>query len=68
MMASIQYHIVILSMKENFYGMMQTTWTGAGRFMDGYYGKVDFDGPKGNQVECFKVLFEEINKLDDYSR
>ena len=51
--------------KENFYGMMQTTWTGAGRFMDGYYGKVDFEGRRGNQVECFKVLYEEINKLDD---
>ena len=50
--------------KDNFYGMMQTVWTGAGNFMDGYYGRRDFSSRRGNQVECFKVLFEEIGKLD----
>lgn len=50
--------------KENFMGMMQTTWTGAGRFINGYYGKEDLTDRRGNQVECFKVLYEEINKLD----
>jgi len=51
--------------KDNFYGMMQTTWSGAGMFMDGYYGKEDLKDRRGDKIECFKVLYEEINKLDD---
>jgi hypothetical protein len=51
--------------KDNFYGMLQTTWSGAGSFMDGYYGKVDLKDRRGDKIECFKVLYEEINKLDD---
>jgi hypothetical protein len=50
--------------KDNFYGMMQTTWTGADNFMDGYYGKEDLASRRGDQVNCFKVLFEEIGRLD----
>jgi hypothetical protein len=49
--------------KGNYYGMMQTVWTSAGNFMDGYYGRKDISEGRGNQVECFKQLFEEINKL-----
>jgi hypothetical protein len=51
--------------KENFYGMMQTTWTGAGRFMDGYYGKEDLSRRGGNTAECFKALYEQIGKLEE---
>jgi hypothetical protein len=51
--------------KDNFYGMMQTTWTAADNFMDGYYGKKDLASRRGDQVECFKILFEEINKLEE---
>ena len=51
--------------KDNFMGMMQTTWTGAGRFINGYYGKEDLTDRRGNQVECFKVLFDEIGKLGE---
>jgi hypothetical protein len=51
--------------KDNFYGMMQTTWTAADNFMDGYYGRKDLADRRGDQVECFKVLFEEINKLEE---
>jgi hypothetical protein len=45
--------------------MMQTTWTAADNFMDGYYGRKDLADRRGDQVECFKVLFEEINKLEE---
>lgn len=50
--------------KGNFYGMMQTTWTGASNFMDGYYGRKDLADRRGDQVTCFKELYEEINKLN----
>jgi hypothetical protein len=50
--------------KDNFMGMLQTTWTNAGRFMNGYYGKEDLTDRRGNQVECFKVLYDEIGKLE----
>lgn len=49
--------------RDNFYGMMQTTWTAADNFMDGYYGRKDLADRRGDQVKCFKVLFEEINKI-----
>jgi hypothetical protein len=51
--------------KGNFYGMLQTTWSGAGDFMDDYYGREDLKDHRGDKIECFKVLYEEINKLDD---
>ena len=52
--------------KENYHGMMQTIWTSAGNFLDYYYGRKEFDpeSDRGNYVECFNVMFEEINKLD----
>lgn len=49
--------------RNNFCGMMQTIWTGTGNFLDGYYGRKDLADRRGNQVECFKVLFQEIDKL-----
>lgn len=51
--------------RDNYYGMMQTVWTNAGNFLDEYYGLKDAANRRGNQVECFKVLFEEINKLGE---
>jgi len=53
--------------KENYSGMMQTIWTSAENFLDYYYGRKQFDPERdrGNYVECFNTLFEEINKLDD---
>jgi hypothetical protein len=52
--------------KNNYMGMLHTTWTGAETFIDQYYGKKEVQtGRGGNYVEAFKALFEEINKLDD---
>lgn len=54
-------------MKPNYLGMMQTVWSGAGSFMDEYYGRKN----KMNAMEkdtvhtsskCFRALFAEINK------
>ena len=50
-------------MKERFQGMMQTVWSGAEQFMDEYYGRKTESAPNGlSQANCFKTLFDEINK------
>lgn len=48
-------------MKERFQGMLQTVWSGAGQFMDEYYGrKTDLKETRNTQTNCFKELFKEI--------
>jgi len=50
-------------MKERFQGMIQTVWTGAGQFMDEFYGrKTDTKDGNNTQSNCFKALFGEIQK------
>ena len=50
-----------LEMKERFQGMLQTVWSGAGQFMDEYYGrKTDLKETRNTQTNCFKALFNEI--------
>ena len=50
-------------MKERFQGMMQTIWTGAGQFMDEFYGRKTNDKEGANtQTNCFKAMFGEIQK------
>ena len=51
-------------MKEHFIGMIQTIWSGAGQFLDSYYGRRTENGTD-TQVNCFKALFDEIQKLAD---
>lgn len=51
-------------MKERYQGMMQTIWTGVTGFLDVYYGVKKNKDPNGDQVGCFKTLFEEIGTLD----
>ena len=49
-------------MKDRFQGMMQTIWSGAGQFMDEFYGRKKSktkDGA-GSQTNTFKALFSEI--------
>jgi N-acetyl-beta-hexosaminidase len=48
-------------MKERFLGMVQTVWSGAGQFLDNYYGKTT-DSSVNTAVNCFKALFTEIQK------
>jgi hypothetical protein len=48
-------------MKDRFQGMLQTVWSGAGQFMDEYYGrKTDAKENINTQTNCFKALFNEI--------
>ncbi|MCE5347079.1 MAG: family 20 glycosylhydrolase [Bacteroidales bacterium] len=48
--------------KDHYMGMMQTVWSGAGQFLDNYYGRKPENG-ENTPVKCFKALFGEIQKL-----
>ena len=50
-------------MKSRFQGMIQTIWSGVDAFLDEYYGISKTKDVNKSPAECFKVLFEEINKL-----
>ncbi|WP_236252918.1 family 20 glycosylhydrolase [Echinicola sp. 20G] len=53
-------------MKPNFYGMMQTVWSGAGSFMDGFYeNRKGRDGGNNTAWYTFKVMFDKINEMED---
>ncbi|GAB2765509.1 family 20 glycosylhydrolase [Rhabdobacter roseus] len=45
-----------------YLGMMQTIWTGAGNFMDIYYGTRPVEEPQKGQVNCFVQLFEAMGQ------
>lgn len=49
-------------MKERYLGIVQTIWSGAGQFLDNYYGRKP-DNSENSQVKCFKALFGEIQKM-----
>lgn len=51
-------------MKDRFIGMIQTTWIGFESFMDIYDGLEANQDPRGDQVGCFKSLFDEISKIE----
>jgi hypothetical protein len=53
-------------MKERFQGMMQTVWSGAGPFLDEFYG-VNVNPASGEDTasNCFKALFGEIKRLSE---
>jgi hypothetical protein len=51
-------------MKDRFMGIMQTIWSGAGQFLDNFYG-VKPENSENSQVSCFKVLFAEIQKISE---
>ena len=51
-------------MKENYQGIVQTVWSGASNFLDGFYGKKNAGTPagdpalKGNTAwDCFRAVF-----------
>lgn len=49
--------------KERFQGMMQTVWSGAGSFMDEFYGrKTDLKAGLNTQSNCFRALFGTTEK------
>ena len=51
--------------KPRFYGMMQTVWSGAGNFMDGFYGDLpDRDGGQETTWNTFRKMFAKIQELE----
>jgi hypothetical protein len=49
-------------MKDRYLGVMQTIWSGAGQFLDNFYGRKP-ENSSNSQVACFKALFGEIQKM-----
>jgi len=50
-------------MKGRYKGMMQTIWVSTGQFMDEFYGrKTDPKEGQNSQTECFKALFDAIQR------
>ena len=50
-------------MKDRYLGMIQTIWTNSENFLDLYYGVKTNQDKNGDQVGCFKALFEAISSL-----
>jgi len=51
-------------MQPHFYGMMQTVWSGAGNFLDGFYAnKKDENGADNTPWNCFKAMYNKIDNL-----
>jgi Glycosyl hydrolase family 20, catalytic domain len=54
-------------MKNRFYGVMQTVWSGAGNFIDGFYGTSVSKGTQteGNTAwETFRKLYQRMDELE----
>lgn len=51
-------------MSVHFKGMMQTVWSGAEAFLDGFYG-INKNEKDGNNTpwDCFRTLYKKINSL-----
>ena len=50
-------------MKKHFLGVVQTSWSGAGGFLDEYYGRKpanDQKNPGHTETKCFTRVFEEL--------
>ncbi len=51
-------------MQDRFYGMMQTVWSDAASFMDGFYNKKkDTQGGDNTPWNTFTTLYEKINSF-----
>ena len=51
------------TMKDNFYGFMQTVWSPAGTFLDLYYGK-NINEDRMGPVDSFREMVDFINPED----
>lgn len=49
-------------MKDRYLGMVQTIWSGAGQFLDTFYGKKPESGVN-TPANCFRSLYTEIKSL-----
>jgi hypothetical protein len=51
-------------MREKFKGMMQTVWSDATSFLDGFYGKKkDNKGGTNTPWDCFTTMYAKIDAL-----
>lgn len=51
-------------MRDRYYGVMQTVWSGAGSFMDEYYEqRLDEERADSTQWNTFRKMYNEINQL-----
>lgn len=51
-------------MKEHFLGMMQTVWSDADSFLEGFYSNAkDQKGSNQTAWDCFKTMYGKINSL-----
>ncbi|QEC67848.1 family 20 glycosylhydrolase [Panacibacter ginsenosidivorans] len=51
-------------MSEHFKGMMQTVWSDAGSFLDGFYGiKKDDKAGENTPWDCFRALYQKLGTL-----
>lgn len=52
------------AMSNNFGGMIQTVWSGAEHFLDGFYGRrTEPNAGVNTQWDCFRTLFDQISAL-----
>jgi len=52
--------------KDRYQGVMQTIWTGAGQFLDEFYGvKVNAEAGENTSANSFRAMFGEIKKYAD---
>lgn len=52
-------------MKDRFYGVMETVWSGPGNFFKDFYGKKlqDSEANKNTPENCFRAMFERVRKI-----
>lgn len=52
-------------MKDRFYGVMETVWSGVGSFFNSFYGKNVTEKQTDNNTpeNCFRAMFEQVRKL-----
>jgi hypothetical protein len=53
-------------MRQHFQGVVQTIWSGASGFLDEFYGRRaarDQRNPGHTEANCFKKMFEEVEKV-----
>jgi hypothetical protein len=54
-------------MQPRYFGMMQTVWSGAGPFLDEYYGvKVNEKAGENTASNCFRTMFKEIKQISEH--
>ena len=51
-------------MRENFLGVMHTSWSSTGNFMDNYYDSQRKAQEAGSERECFKAMTSTVENID----